>query len=575
MMVAVVTLLHEWSFLAAALLILGFCGHGALAPFTEGSKYSFLASPVAGMLLVPFGANTFYSMFDVSYRMALAAAAACCCALTLLTIIAEVRQKVRWSAVFIAALIGLAAVLATDTSTIIFHGPAITYLDGTDHGGYAHLADWLNGHTILEPPLEMADRPYDSWPAYMFKVDPRFGSVGFLAAVSFLYGSSGIFAYDIACAIALTAGIVGVAGLFANSTLSLAMISFGLMVSHWYDYAQGGFFGKVLGFPAALFIAGIAIASMRVASTRQIVYLAILASAAGVLHSGPAAALLVIAIYTPAAVSLGMRARDGGLQLRLLWLGVAVSIFPVISSGIQARPNAFVTPDYGVSLWYALPRMLDLENQGIWISGFSEITVQLFVGLHLLIWAILIGIAFTWRDFRAIGFLAGPAVLAIMLVVLGRRAVSFQLIGYFYPAFVCGAASLFVSRPTGGRNIVALLLLLATLERVPRLLGSVQRYAIQGPSSQKSFTEAEIDRVAADIAQGITLIDVVSPQPAIILLIELGRRNLDLQWSAQAWDTILHYRGWAAPVPTKPPSKIVTWIDTGPRGENVFEVKSR
>jgi len=48
-------------------------------------------------------------------------------------------------------------------------------------------------------------------------------------------------------------------------------------------------------------------------------------------------------------------------------------------------------------------------------------------------------------------------------------------------------------------------------------------------------------------------VDISLPQPAIALLVELGRRNADVQWSPAAWKVILGYRKlWSPPHYTQP-----------------------
>jgi hypothetical protein len=552
--------LHEWLFVVGVIMVFGACGFGILAPFAEPSRYWFFGAPFAGLIIVPLGANTFYSLFVLSYQASASLAALCCVLLSLavgLFYRARMSDGFAWSTLaalgLVGAVVAAAAVLLFEGATLYAGGPAIQTPSGTDHFGYSHLADWLNSRPVTVQPhwLPGPEQPYDGWPAVMFSIDPRFGSFGFLAIVSSLYGTSGMFTYDVASAIAVAAAILALAALFARSIAVFSLIAAGLLLCHWIDYAHIGFFGKVLGYPAAIFVAGLALGSLRSASLDRIVALIILTAAAAILHSGPATALLAGVVLVPALVALAMQGERKYLFDAVLMCGVVILV-PVIASGTQARPIYFSFPDWSLEWSYVFPRILDLESQIGSVSGLGPAALQGMLAIAGLTWVGLLALAFRQRSLPAIGLLAGPALLLIVLFVLGGRAHAFQLIGYFYPALVCGAGCLAVGIWPWKQTALALLAL-AIAERGPRLVGAVRQF-VTSPSQPFLLSKLEFDQMTAIIGpSGVVQVDIDNPQRAIAILVEFGRRGLNVQWTARAWKTILGYRPWPAPTyPVRP-----------------------
>ena len=205
----IIAFLSQWLYVVSLLAGFALCGFGLLYSFSGLSRYLYFAAPFIGILIVPFGANTFYSLLNISYRASAGLSVACCILYGALrfapnagTYLADLKRSPALSLSVCAALTVAAAVISCQAVTLYNQAPSILYVWGTDHGSYAHLADWLNNHTVDARPqwLPTPDAPYDSWPALMFGIDPRFGSYGLLAITSTLYGTSGLFAYDLTCA---------------------------------------------------------------------------------------------------------------------------------------------------------------------------------------------------------------------------------------------------------------------------------------------------------------------------------------------------------------------------------------
>jgi hypothetical protein len=448
-----------------------------------------------------------------------------------------------------------------DAATIRLHGPSILYIDGSDQGGYAHVADWLNAYGIDHWPRESPDWPYESWPAYMFAIDPRFGAYSLLAIIADLRGTSAIFSYDVACAIIITAATLGVAAMFAQSSSLAIFLALGLFVSHWFDYAHTGYFGKLIGYPATLLLCGLTLNSLRSPSIEKISILMAISAAVGMMHSGTATAFVCAPIFGIALVAIAIWRDDRTQISTAIILCVLVSAMPLLASGVIARPLAGGYPDYKLPWSYIIPRILDLENQGVALSGLSPAWVQAQVVVAIAAWTALLALAVHYRNVCATALLGGPAILLLGIIAVGAGAVAFQLIGFFYPAIICGALVL-VADGRGVRTITMTLAVLTIAQRVPRFVGATDRYALH-QYEPNLFSAAEVDRLVGEIGSQSVQIDVGVIQPAILLLIELGRHHLDLQWSERGWDTVLHYRHWPLPVWAKPPTVTLRLANDG------------
>lgn len=552
---AIGTFAYEWAFVVGLILAFGVCGIGLVSPIAANARQIYFCAPLVGALAVPCGANVFYVLLRIGHTQSALIAAAGCLGLTILRLAMDRPAFDRGAGLY--GLVGLLtisvlAVLTLDAATIRLHGPAILYIDGSDHGGYAHVADWLNANGIDDWAVESPDRPYESWPAYMFAIDPRFGAYSLLAIISQLHGTSAIFSYDVACAVVITAATLGLSAMFARTSGLAILLALGLFVSHWFDYAHSGYFGKIIGYPATLLLCGLTLNSLRNVSIEKISILVVLAAAVGMMHSGTAPAFLSGPIFGVALISIAIW-RDERVQISTAaFLCALVSAMPLIASGVIARPLSGGYPDYKLPWSYIIPRILDLENQGIALSGASPAWLQAQVAVAIAVWAGLLTLAIYSRNVRATALLGGSATLLIGVTAAGATAVAFQLIGFFYPAIICGAVALVEDTRTV-RTIALALVMLTITQRTPRFIGATDRYALH-QYEPNLFSEAEIVHLAKEIGSQTVQVDVGVPQPAILLLIELGRRHLDVQWSQRGWDTILHYRHWPLPVWANPPA---------------------
>ena len=235
----------------------------------------------------------------------------------------------------------------------------------------------------------------------------------------------------------------------------------------------------MLAYPSALSIAGL-LCTQRFTSSR-ISSLTLMTLGTAILHPGVTAALIIGTIGgTNAVVAAVWRNRSDYLKL---FLPVAALVCVACgATGLFAHQVWEVGyPDWGLTWSYIIPRILDLENQGAVVSGYGTVSLAIVTIGCFFIWFLLMAISFRNSEI-AIAFLIGPAVLLILLRIAGADAATFQLIGMFYPATLCGAALLVDAWRKHMRVVFAVVLALALCNvaaRVPRFIGASDRYAIE------------------------------------------------------------------------------------------------
>jgi hypothetical protein len=80
-----------------------------------------------------------------------------------------------------------------------------------------------------------------------------------------------------------------------------------------------------------------------------------------------------------------------------------------------------------------------------------------------------------------------------------------------------------------------------SVEGAARFCGGTPIYILR--SDAKSYTKDEIDQIANVVGRHQTLlVDLGRSHGSILMLVELGRRDLALQWTADAWFEVV--AGW-------------------------------
>jgi hypothetical protein len=556
----VLTFLREYLWLLLLLAVYGAVGGFLLVPFRRTIKYALFAAPLAGVLISSCGIAALYTVLGLSLAASTAAMAVVGGTATIIAL-ARVRPRpARDDLVLIAIVAVIAAVAAylASFTTIRFGSPGFLYMDGTDQLGYAQLADWLRTHPVHLPPEATPARPYESWPEFSFHTDPRFGAYFTLAVISLLRGESGMFSYDGATALVLLAGYLGIAAVMARSPRGFALLLAGLPTCQWFEYSRSGYFGKTMGYPSALFVAGLFLAARQRLAREHLTILAALTCGAAVVFPGTVTALFLVVLGgTFLAFRLLLERqelgaiKDEGLVLALL-VGVAVA-----SSGLLSRPSHPLYPQHAVSWPAMLSWLLDVKavpDDDAAMLRFPSARVLLLQLLAVGVSGALLLIALVRRNAVAAGFLAGPLLLIAALYAAGATTIAYELPGLIYPASLCGAIALLEASPAGesGRDrrlaygMLALIAVAIAL-RLPRFAIAVRRYAGAGVVQSMQYAKSDMDRLATAIGTDTVTVNVTDRVLGIPVLVELGGRRLPLRWTPDAFRAILGYRPWTLP----------------------------
>jgi hypothetical protein len=542
--------------------LLGLAGGFLTLPFRDGRKFVLLLSPMCGLLTLPPMTSLIYSMNKTTLSQATLIALALCVGLTILT---SVRWRPLQQDVFTSLILTLfiapVATVVFCASTITAGSQSILYIDGSDHGGYAHVADWLLSHTIGLAPIAAPERPYESWPAFIFTQDTRLSSFVALAMMAALNQSSGLFAYDSACAVVFSIACLSVAAAFARSRFSIIVLALCLLSTTWFELGRDGYFGKLLAYPSCLFLLGLFMSSYRKMSPEKLAVLILLTIGISTLHSGVITAFFLAAIggiYLCGQALLERTERQGGVVQNFLCLGGIVAV-ALASVGMLSRPLIMpLGPGQFSQSWASLlPHLLEIQNPTREYVPISYLWVSVGSALAMFFQAALIVLAFLRRSATAIACAFGPTLIFLGLFgldVMGgfaSRYAAYQFSSIIVSYALCATVWLADDEESGKRRIQQIVLIVALgaasiIVRVPRLMKSFDTYVFNPPRTQ-IFELAEFDKLVSVIGNQTVLADIRDDLNLIAVLVELGRRGVDIQWSTESWKLAVGYRNWAPP----------------------------
>jgi hypothetical protein len=552
-----------WIFVAASLVALSMTGGFLIA--TLPGRYVILTAPLAGIATFACFAAVLYGALHLTFSSAALLILTGCGLLTLVV----ARHRFGLPDLFRLGLcVMVFSALATGAITIASvrsGAPSIFIGDGTDAMNYADVADWVRAHKITDLQSEPTDRSYEQLPRVELQSDPRTGAFYFLALVGWLNRSPSLFAVDPANAIAWVAGILGVAGAFASRRRELLFIMVGLSLSAWFDYSRMGFMGKLLNYPASMMLAGFVLA---IPQPRIAMYaLAIIAVGIALLHSALATILVFATVCGGVLALRSLNARTLARDETLL--AGTLCLIVIATSGTLARFFYATYPDWDVTWNYAWPRILDLDNQGVRLTGLSDSGVVAVTAFSIATWAILIAFGLARRNEVATGLLIAPALLLLILVVFDARAVAFQLIGFFYPLTIIAAAALIPSGPllsVRAPTTLALVILLPAIvaARAPRFAGGLERYVFH-PSQTLIFSTQTLEELKNVIGTEQVLVDATDRHSGhVFRTMFMPIFGKQIQWTERAWrNAALHYPH-DVPLPTYSARAAFTIVNASP-----------
>jgi hypothetical protein len=443
------------------------------------------------------------------------------------------------------------------------------------------------GVAIIGPAVADPKLPYRSYPNLMLSIKGRGGAYAYVAIVSLLTSRSGAFSYDPSMAIALLAACLGCAAVFSRSLFVAAVFSGALLTSLWYDCGHAGFLGKLIGYPAILFIFGLVVRFCKAEiSPPGFLAIFILAAGASLSHNGQAFALLYGVLAVPLLAGLVLFGHPHRKILDLAGLVAMPAVAAVVASGTLARPfrSANAYPQFNFDWSQIVVVLADLNNFLKDVSPLSGAGLWTIWIASLAICIALAAYAVARRNASALALIVGPTLLVGALGLAGARAVAIQLVGLPYPAMLCGAMLLaqetgigrggspitsskeFLNTPPSRRrhyftNAIrsyispAALAIALVATHVPRLVGSVQHFAFNADFRQR-LAMSDFDRLAGAVGGQQLYVDIKGSLWSVFpVLIELGRRDMHLVWGPEAWKTAIgSLRGWPPPAVEHLPS---------------------
>lgn len=571
-------LIREWTLQLIFLLGLGLSGGFMLAPFNRGLPYLWLAAPLAGIGTLSLGL-TLGHLLDLPLHWNLPLNLFIFSGLTLCRLPRRVRPaRVFFPSLLVLLLSGLCT-LTVQEPTLRSRGPAVLLKDGTDSLGYAHVADWLRTHRRSEPPIADPSVPYQSWPS-LYQTDHRSGAYLFLAALSLLRGESGLFTFDFACAVVLCAGLLGFGGAFAQSRTGLLLLLAGAMVSSLFDLSRSGFFGKILAYSCAILVASLILQSLEDMDVERLSRLVALAIGASLLQSGMSVALFLCLAWTGVPVTRLTHwiSRSGGKASfgspgPSLWLsftslatvaGLAAASWFLVKSGLPYGTPTDV-------IWSRALRIgLDLQHHTVHYKRIPAVAVNVLFVSTLVTHLVLAGVAIHRRNTVAVGLLSGPLIFLLLAWNLDLRFPFWQSMVVLYLFSLAGAVRLWEdpppSSPRVSRIAIWLLLILLIGSRVPRFIVAADRYLGTRVFAGERYRKSDLDRMYRTIGtKTLDLHDPLDIYPAMVVLVELGRRGVTLQMDPKTWRALVgHHRGWPPPPIEQPGDLLVLPADAPP-----------
>jgi hypothetical protein len=545
-----------WSFAILCFFIAA--GFGPILLFKNLIRYHLLASPLAGLLLVNTATLGVYFIFQVSYgTAALCAAGLCLIASVVLWVVDGQSLSVKDIVVSVAVL-GIVTVCfagLSNTAAIKNGEPSIMYLDGTDHPAYAQVADWMRDHIqglvpAIDGPRADPAHPYESFPNIILNSEPRNGVIGFLALIGLIRQLPSIFAYDPASGTYLSSAVVGVAAVFARSWFAFTVLALGLSFSSWYDFSHLSYLGKATAYPATLFTLGLFLISRKMSDLRVVLIILILCAASALLLSGLWTGVIFASLGGSAILmaSFFEKSIDRNQTLKL-----AMCVFVSLLAG-----GFFVHPVNSYRLGhvdaypaaYVASRSLDMEGWGA-TTGFQDMTLFAMIAASMLAAICAAWIAVLHRSANALALLITPAVIYVILLIFTVRTELLQMTGLLYPAMLCGLG-LVVSELQDVRRWGLLLitvgcLIITAALRAPHAYRQARRYT-SPEAITRSYPKSEIDHIANVIGPQQTSLVDLGGKDSLLMLVELGRRGLALQWTAHTWELVVgDWRGWPLP----------------------------
>lgn len=548
-----------------ALLALGLCGGWAVWPFRRAERpFLWLAAPLAGVLALGGALAVLYFFAGLPFRWCLWAGLVLNAGATVACLVRERPQWPRLADRVLAAVVVLGAAywgtVGCNKASIDAREPTLAAMDGSDMFGYAITADWLRAHPAARPPRH--DVPFEVMAHANLRQDGG-RPLAFLltAAAGEARGTSALFSYDWATGVLLAAAVLGFAGAFAPTPLTLVVLAAGAGASSWFANARTGYFGRSVAYPGAVLLAGLLLSAAADGFTRaRVAALAALGAAAafalapvfvavvlGMVTGSYCAALLVTHLVGRLRPGEGPPPGFRAAVLRpglLALLACAATVGPAFAA--YYAPRAGVSTPSAPADWpVVIPVSLDLEPPALALlkPGTER---KLLYGCAA---ALLAGAAVAaWRR-HPTGLALTACALVVPVSYLLKQNLLHTFQGVVYPLTLAGAAVLagapLATRRGAARAAVPLALAVALVGlRVPQLRATADRYVYSAQPHRTVVRESDARAIRAAVGGEAVDVAVGHYSDNHVALAELVAQGVEVRIRPPAWDRAL--MNWAA-----------------------------
>jgi hypothetical protein len=560
--------LKEYIFTLLMLMAYGLVGGFSLVPLRHYLKYPILAAPMAGMLLWAMGVFLLYCFVGLSVSTAAITIGLLGALITAVCLLHLKPTISRENMLFIGGLVVIVSALVTlliNYTSIKLGHPGFLFREGSDQLGYAAMADWLKMHSIHQSPVADPAFPTQSYPEHLVAGDTRFGSFFTLAIIATFLKQSSTFAFDNACAIVLIAGYLGVASIYSRSRIMLVVLMGALFFNYWFLLSRTGYFGKIMGYPAAFCVLGLYLRLQQQNFLLSkdgfaVITVFILTFAASMVF--PAIALTMLLVMVGGIFLLSklvnyffnkdikklIELRDSaGMLLIMIMISLAVT-------GVLAVPREGGIPSANFHLNWFNVLLYQFDIRGLAFDAifnwYSSVLANAFLIFAIVILIFSFVITAVRKNVIASALLGAALLLLFAPYLIGNQWFALELIGVLYSLSVFGCVWYFDDPSTTSikiKQIFFWILIAAIGIRIPSYMESIHRYVAFGVPSVNQYSKQELDTIERLTKNESILVDITNIMWAWPILVEMGHRDVNLQWTAQSWKTILGDRKWQPP----------------------------
>ncbi len=548
------------------LLILGLNGFFLVSPFCSKKNLVIFSSPIAGMMGLGLGCAVFYGAIGFSFKLALGLSLAIGIYLSFSAVkIYPLERPLYFNFAMRCLLLLVAGVVyITNYHSVHYLQPTLVYMDGSDQLGYANVAYWILHHSIHEPPLLSPQHIYQSWPAFAFEGDKRFGTYYFYAAILWLKNNAlSHYLYDFIIGVAFCAGVLGVVGVYANRKRTIFLLTFALLFSSLLGFGYAGYLGKIIGYFSLLTLAGLSLkiilADYLADQGIKIVHLILLTLGMASLYPGnPITFIFMGTLFLATCLKTledwKMR-YPVRYQFNRIKLAFIITAIPIIFMGILALPQLLLAQKEQVSSMFlnkVIPvtyGLLTYDNAQSFLHPRAAYNLGSIIVFFCCICALY---ALRKRNYLATSFLIFPLVLVWVTFYKQEMSiyyVVYQLAGVGYLLSVLALVNLLEAPDITRfqRRFFTFVFILMIFGAFGNFTKMKERYASQYTPLSQIMVPQQMQALM-QLTAGKNMLMDTHDDFSIFLMNEYAfQDSLNLFWTKRAWETVMAYRPWRVP----------------------------